>query len=74
MSFPWVFAHMKLPWLDHGISMVYTPWYYHGKPDPRIFWQNFEHCGIRFSCLGGGVHSSLELLTPGSPGVFQLCL
>ena len=23
---------LGLRWLDHGIPMVYTPWYYHGKP------------------------------------------
>ena len=31
MSFPWVFAHMKSPWLVHGIPMVYTPWVFHGQ-------------------------------------------
>ena len=31
MGFPWVFAHMKSPWIVHGIPVECTPWVFHGQ-------------------------------------------
>ena len=38
MGFPWVFAHMKSPWIVHGIPMECTPWVFHGIPMVGIPW------------------------------------